>query len=134
MRRSIDRKEQLQVHEHWSSWGLQCPQDLLEGKHRTSVFLEYIEDNSLLLVLGKPLGRCSMLDFFLTNRKGVVGKVKLKVSLGCSDHEMMKFKGFRAGRRMHSKVWPGLEESRLGSLQGTARCRPWKEEGPDRHS
>lgn len=65
-----------------------------------------------------------MLDFVLTNR--VVGKVKLKVNLGYSDHEMMEFKSLRAWRRLHSKVWPGLEESRLWSLQGSA---PWSAVG-----
>lgn len=121
MRHSIDRKEQLQVHKHWSSWVLQHSQDLLEGQHsRASAFLEYTEGKFLLLVLEKPLEKCSMLDFVLTSREGLLGNVKLKASLGCSDHEMMELKNLRAGRRVHSKVWPGLGKSRLCSLQGTA--------------
>lgn len=80
------------------------------------MFLEYTEYNFLLQVLEKPLGTCPVLDLPLTNR--VVGKVKLKASLGSSDHG---FRSLRAGRRGHSKVWPGLEESRLRSLQETAR-------------
>ena len=34
----------------------------------------------------------------------LVGNVKLKGSLGCSDHEMVEFKILRAARRAHSKT------------------------------
>ncbi|PKU36894.1 hypothetical protein llap_12800 [Limosa lapponica baueri] len=44
-----------------------------------------------------------MLDFLLTNTNGLVGNVKLKGSLGCSDHEMVEFKILRAVRRVCSK-------------------------------
>ncbi|GAB0176630.1 nucleoside diphosphate kinase 6 [Grus japonensis] len=45
-----------------------------------------------------------MLDLVLTNKEGLVGDVKLKGSLGCSDHEMVEFKILRAARRVHSKL------------------------------
>ncbi|GAB0190056.1 hypothetical protein GRJ2_001470900 [Grus japonensis] len=45
-----------------------------------------------------------MLDLVLTNREGLVGNVKLKSSLGCSDHDMVEFKILRAVRRAHSKL------------------------------
>ncbi|GAB0179954.1 mitochondrial enolase superfamily member 1 [Grus japonensis] len=45
-----------------------------------------------------------MLDLVLTNKEGLVGDVKLKGSLGCSDHEMEEFKILRAARRAHSKL------------------------------
>ncbi|GAB0179904.1 hypothetical protein GRJ2_000455700 [Grus japonensis] len=45
-----------------------------------------------------------MLDLILTNKEGLVGDVKLKGSLGCSDHEMVEFKILRAARRAHSKL------------------------------
>ncbi|GAB0209810.1 mitochondrial enolase superfamily member 1 [Grus japonensis] len=45
-----------------------------------------------------------MLDLVLTNKEGLVGDVKLKGSLGCSDHEMVEFRVLRAARRVHSKV------------------------------
>ena len=45
-----------------------------------------------------------MLDLVLTNKEGLVGNVKLKGSLGCSDHEMVEFKILRAVRREHSKL------------------------------
>jgi len=45
-----------------------------------------------------------MLDFVLTNREGLVGNMKLKGSLGCSDHEMVEFKILRAARRVYRKL------------------------------
>ncbi|GAB0208751.1 hypothetical protein GRJ2_003340800 [Grus japonensis] len=45
-----------------------------------------------------------MLDLLLTNKEGLVGDVKLKGSLGCSDHEMVEFRILRAARRAHSKL------------------------------
>ncbi|KAK4828314.1 hypothetical protein QYF61_025326 [Mycteria americana] len=48
--------------------------------------------------------RGAMLDLVLTKNEGLVGNVKLKGSLGCSDHEMVEFKILRAARRAHSKL------------------------------
>ncbi|GAB0184760.1 hypothetical protein GRJ2_000941300 [Grus japonensis] len=48
--------------------------------------------------------RGAMLDLILTNKEGLVGDVKLKGSLGCSDHEIVEFKILRAMRRVHSKL------------------------------
>ncbi|GAB0180284.1 hypothetical protein GRJ2_000493700 [Grus japonensis] len=45
-----------------------------------------------------------MLDLVLTSKEGLVGNVKLKGSLGCSDHETVEFKILRAAKRAHSKV------------------------------
>ncbi|GAB0203792.1 mitochondrial enolase superfamily member 1 [Grus japonensis] len=45
-----------------------------------------------------------MLDLVLTNKEGLVGDVKLKGSLGCSDHEMVEFRILRAARRVHRKL------------------------------
>jgi len=43
-------------------------------------------------------------DLVLTNKEGLVGDVKLKGSLGCSDHEMVDFKILRAPRTAHGKL------------------------------
>ncbi|PKU28468.1 glycerol kinase [Limosa lapponica baueri] len=45
-----------------------------------------------------------MLDLILPNKEGLVGNVKLKGRLGCSDHEMLEFKILRASRRVRSKL------------------------------
>ncbi|GAB0186157.1 hypothetical protein GRJ2_001081000 [Grus japonensis] len=66
-----------------------------------------------------------MLDLVLTNKEELVRNVKLKGSLGCSDHEVVEFKTFRAVRRVHSKLTTldfrraefGLFRDLLGRLQ-----------------
>ncbi|PKU46939.1 rna-directed dna polymerase from mobile element hypothetical protein [Limosa lapponica baueri] len=45
-----------------------------------------------------------ILDLFLTSKEGIVQNVKLKSSLGCSDHETAEFKILRAARGAHSKL------------------------------
>ncbi|GAB0189068.1 mitochondrial enolase superfamily member 1 [Grus japonensis] len=48
--------------------------------------------------------RGAILDLVLTNKEGLVRNVKLKGSLGCSDHEMVEFRILRAARRARSKL------------------------------
>jgi len=45
-----------------------------------------------------------VLDLVLTNKEGLMGNVKLKGNLGCSDHEMVAFEILMAARRAHSKL------------------------------
>lgn len=44
-----------------------------------------------------------MLELVLTNKERLVGKEKLKGSLGCSDHEMLEFEILKVVRREQSK-------------------------------
>ncbi|GAB0185700.1 hypothetical protein GRJ2_001035300 [Grus japonensis] len=74
------------------------------GHKQSRRFLECIDDNFLLQVIEEPMRRGAMLDLVLTNKEGQVGNVKLKGSLGCSDHKMVEFKILRAARRVHSKL------------------------------
>ena len=54
-----------------------------------------------------------MLDLVLTNKKGLVSNVKLKGSLGCSDHEMVEFKILRVSKGVHSSLllWTSGEQT-----------------------
>ena len=52
----------------------------------------------------EAMRRGALLDLILTNKEGLVGDVKVKGSLGCSDHEMVEFRILRAGRRLKSKL------------------------------
>ncbi|GAB0178578.1 hypothetical protein GRJ2_000323100 [Grus japonensis] len=61
------------------------------GQKQSRRFLEYI-DNFLLQVIEKPMKRGTLLDLILTNNKGLVGNMKFKSSLGCSDHEVVEFR------------------------------------------
>ncbi|GAB0176277.1 hypothetical protein GRJ2_000092900 [Grus japonensis] len=67
-------------------------------------FLECVDDSFLLQVIEEPTRRGAMLDLILTNKEGLVGDVKLKGSLGCSDHKMVEFRILRAARKVHSKL------------------------------
>jgi len=63
-----------------------------------------IDDNFLLQVIEDLMSRGAALDLVLTNKEGLVGNVKLRGSLGCSDHEMVKFKFLTAAREAHNKL------------------------------
>ncbi|PKU43415.1 rna-directed dna polymerase from mobile element jockey-like [Limosa lapponica baueri] len=99
----------------------------------TSKFLECVDDNFLLQAAEQPTRRGAMLDLVLTNKEGLVGSVKLKGSLGCSDHEMVEFKILRAARRAHCKLAP-LDFRRADSsgicLVGYHGTKPQREEAP----
>ncbi|GAB0180505.1 hypothetical protein GRJ2_000515800 [Grus japonensis] len=81
-----------------------CWRDNAAMHKQSRKFLECVDDNFLLQVIEEPTSRGAMLDLVLTNKDGLVGNVKLKGSLGCSDHEMVEFKILRAARRAHSKL------------------------------
>ncbi|GAB0185088.1 mitochondrial enolase superfamily member 1 [Grus japonensis] len=73
--------------------------------HKQSrMFLECVDDSFLLQVIEDPTRRGAVLDLVLTNKEGLVENVKLKGSLGCSDHGMVEFNILRAVRRMHSQA------------------------------
>jgi len=81
-----------------------CWRDNTAGQRQARRLLECVEDNFLLQVIEEPTRRGEMLDLVLTNKEGLTGNVKVKGSLGCSDHEMVKFKILRAARWVHSKL------------------------------
>ncbi|GAB0208807.1 mitochondrial enolase superfamily member 1 [Grus japonensis] len=81
-----------------------CWRDNAAEHKQSRKFLECIDDNFLLQVTEEPTRRGAMLDLVLTNKEGLVGNVKLKGSLGCSDHKMVEFKILRAVRRALSKL------------------------------
>lgn len=45
-----------------------------------------------------------MVDLVLTNKEGLLGNVKIKSSLGCSDHKMVEFNILRSARWAQSKL------------------------------
>lgn len=48
--------------------------------------------------------RCATLVLLLISEEGLVGNVKPRGSLGCSDHEIVEFKILRALMRVYSKL------------------------------
>ncbi|GAB0178660.1 hypothetical protein GRJ2_000331300 [Grus japonensis] len=81
-----------------------CWRDNAAEHKQSRKFLECVDGNFLLQVIEEPTKRGAMLDLVLTNKEGLVGDVKLKGSLGCSDHKMVEFRILRAARRAHSKL------------------------------
>ncbi|GAB0182816.1 hypothetical protein GRJ2_000746900 [Grus japonensis] len=96
------------------------------GHKQSRKFLECVDDNFLLQVTEEPMRRGAMLDLVLTTKEGLVGDVKLKGSLGCSDHETVEFNILRAARREHSKLttldFRGADFGLFGDLLGRI---PW---------
>jgi len=54
-----------------------------------------------------------------------VGNVKLKGSLGCSDHEMVDFKIFRAARRVHRLTTLDFSRTDFGIFRDLLGRIPW---------
>ena len=76
-----------------------------------------------------------MPDLVLTKEERLVGNVKLKGSLGCSDREMVEFKLLRAARQVRSKLTTlGFRRADFGLLRDLLSRIPWdnawREEGP----
>jgi len=67
-----------------------CWRDNTAGHKQSRRFLDCIDDNFLLQVTEEPTRRGVMLDLVVTNKEGLVGNVKLKGSLGCSDRKMVE--------------------------------------------
>ncbi|GAB0204721.1 hypothetical protein GRJ2_002937700 [Grus japonensis] len=103
-----------------------CWRDSTAGHKQSRRFLEYVDDNFLLQVIEEPTRRGAMLDLVLTNKEGLVGNVKLKGSLGCSDHDMVEFKILRAARRVHSKLTtPDFKRADFGLFRDLLGRVPW---------
>ena len=81
-----------------------CWRDNAAERKQSRKFLECVNDNFLLQVTEEPTRRGAMLDLILTNKEGLVGDMKLKGSLGCSDHKMVEFRILSAVRRARSKL------------------------------
>jgi len=75
------------------------------GRHTQSRrFLQSIGGNFLMQMVEDPTRRGILLDIVLTNKEGLVEDVKVGGSLGCSDHEMMKFRMLYGGSRAMSRI------------------------------
>ncbi|GAB0210120.1 mitochondrial enolase superfamily member 1 [Grus japonensis] len=103
-----------------------CWRDNAAERKQSRKFLECVDDNFLLQVTEEPMRRGAMLDLVLTNKEGLVGDVKLKGSLGCSDHKMVEFRILRAARRAHSKLTAlDFRRADFGLLRDLLGRIPW---------
>ncbi|GAB0178039.1 nucleoside diphosphate kinase 6 [Grus japonensis] len=74
------------------------------NKQQSDKFQSFLAEKHTVSRPEEKTRRGAILDLVLTNNEKLVENVKLKGSLGCSDHEMMEFKILRAARRAHSKL------------------------------
>jgi len=82
--------------------------------------------NFLLQVIQELTRSGAMLDLVLTNKQGLVGNVKVKRSLVCSDHKMVEFKIRRAARRVRSKLATlDFRRADFGLLKDLPGRIPW---------
>ncbi|PKU42988.1 glycerol kinase [Limosa lapponica baueri] len=102
-----------------------CWRDNTSGLKQSRMFLECVDDNFLLQVTEQPMRRGAMLDLILTNKEGLVGKVKLKRSIGCSDYDMVEFKTLRAVRKAHSKITLDFRTTDFGLFRDLLGRVPW---------
>ena len=58
--------------------------------------LECTEDNFLAQAIEDPTKKDAILDL-IRNKEELVGNLKVRGSLGCSDHEMVEFRILREG-------------------------------------
>ncbi|RMC15809.1 hypothetical protein DUI87_08013 [Hirundo rustica rustica] len=93
--------------------------DMFKGKFKDNTKLDRIVD--VLEVMEEPLRRNAMMDFVLTNKKGLVRNVKLKGSLSCSGQELFEFKILEAAKRLHSKLSALDFRRAVWPLQGAAQ-------------
>jgi len=61
-------------------------------------FLECVDDNYLFQVVQEPTRKGAMLALIFTSKEALLRNVKLKGSLGCSDHKRMEFKILRVSK------------------------------------
>ncbi|PKU31477.1 dtw domain-containing protein 2 [Limosa lapponica baueri] len=80
-----------------------CWRDSKAGHKQSRRFLECIDDKFLLKVTVEPRRKGSLLHLILTNKEGLIGGVKIRGSLRCSDHKMLDFRILRAWKRVKIK-------------------------------
>jgi len=63
-----------------------------------------ISNNFLTQVIEEPTREGALLDLILTKKEGLVGDMKLRDSIGCSDQEMMEFRTPRGKSKTNSRI------------------------------
>jgi len=89
-------------------------------------FLQSIDDNFMMQVVGEPTRKSALLDLVLTNKEGLVEDVKAGGSLSCSDHEMVEFRILRGGSRAISRIKTlDFRRANFGFFKQLLGAIPW---------
>jgi len=114
-----------------------CWEDHRARHMQSRSFLRSIDDNILMQAVEEPTRKGVLLDLVLTKKEGLVEDMRVGGSLGCSEHEMVKFRILRGGSRVISRITAldfrranfGLFKDLLG---GNLRVRTLEDRGSKR--
>ncbi|RMC21672.1 hypothetical protein DUI87_02540 [Hirundo rustica rustica] len=96
-------------------------------KRQSRKFLECMEDNFLLQLVGEPTRGGTMLDLLFANRDGLVGDVVVGCRLGQSDHEVIEFSIFGEIRRNTNKTLTlDFRRADFGLFRRLIQRVPWE--------
>ena len=80
-----------------------CSKDSTAG-HKQSKFLVYIDGKFLIQVTEEMTSRDSLLNLMLTNEEKLFRGVKVRGSVGCSDHEIVELRILRGRNKARSSI------------------------------
>ena len=66
---------------------------------KQSKFLKYTEENFLVQAIEGRTKKDAILDLISVDKEELFGNLKVRGSLGCSDHEMVEFRILREGKK-----------------------------------
>jgi len=90
-------------------------------------FLECVEDNFLMQLVGEPTGESALLDLLFTSREGLVGDVVVGGCLGLSDHEMTEFSVHGEVKSRVSKTTTlDFQRTDFGLFRTLVETVPWE--------
>jgi len=96
------------------------------GRRNPRRFLQSIGDNILMQVVEEPTRKGALLDLVLTNKEGLMEDVKVGGRLGCSDHEMVKFRVLHGGSRAINRITAlDLRRAKFGLFRELLGGIPW---------
>ena len=79
-----------------------CWRNNTVGHQKSKRILECVDDNFLFQMVQEPMRKGAVLDLVFTNKDGLVSNAKLKGSLDCSDHKIVKFRILSVSKRVHN--------------------------------
>ncbi|KAF4802263.1 hypothetical protein TURU_027417 [Turdus rufiventris] len=96
-------------------------------KRQSKKFLECVEDNFLMQLVGEASRGRTMLDLLFANRDGLVGDVVVGGCLGHSDHEIIEFSIFGEIRRNINKIFTlDFQREDFGLFRRLIQKIPWE--------
>jgi len=104
-----------------------CWKSSMVSCRQSRKLLECIEDNFLSQVIDSPTRGNAILDLLVTKLKELICDVKLRGSLGCSDHALVEFAVLRDVGQMKRKVrTPNFGKANFQLFKKFVNRTPWE--------